>query len=124
MVKQYNEIINGLVLWAQRRILGLFAFNILVMLLIVLRSAGYFDPFFLITINLVVFLSFIMSIFLLGAGSRVMFIIAFVFWILAAALKALHIDVWAERTAVYIFQALILGLVLFIIEIVRSKSKV
>lgn len=118
-----SRLFQDLNSWAQKRIVGLFAFNILVMLMIVLRSAGYFDPFFPITINFIVLLALILSIILLGVGNRIMFLTAFVFWILAAALKILNVDVWAERTAVYTFQALVVGVVLLIWESLFDKRK-
>lgn len=111
-----NKAYQDLNLWAQKRVVGLFSFNLLVMLLIVLRSAGYFDPYLLITINHIVFLSLILSIFLLGVKRRAMFIVALTFWILAGLLKSLKVEVWAERTAVYFFQAFLLGMILFLIE--------
>lgn len=114
---------KGLQYWAENKILGLFVFNLIIMLLVVLRSAGYFSPYFPITINFIVFFSLILAIFLLNIKSSALFITALAFWIFAALLKILNIDVWAQRTALYTFQALIVGLVLFVIEIVRSKKK-
>lgn len=118
-----SRLFQDLNSWAQKRIVGLFAFNILVMLMIVLRSAGYFDPFFPITINFIVLLALVLSIVLLGVGNRIMFLTAFVFWILAAALKILNVDVWAERTAVYTFQALVIGVLLLVWESLFDKGK-
>ncbi len=116
--------IDSLQSWAQNKIFGLFVFNLLIMLLIVLRSAGYFEPFFLITINFIVFVSLVLAIFLLNIRSSMLFIIALVFWILTALLRVINIEVWAQRAAIYTFQSLIVGLVLFVIEVIRSKNKV
>lgn len=109
--------------WAQNKIFGLFVFNLIVMLLVVLRSAGYFAPYFPITINFIVFVSLILAIFLLNIRSSTLFAITLIFWILAAILKISDIDVWAQRAALYTFQALLVGLALFIIEIVSVKRK-
>ncbi len=119
--KIQSKVLEDLSLWAQNKIFGLFVFNLLVMLLIVLRSAGYFAPFFPITINFIVLLSLILSIILLSVGNRIMFLIAFIFWLLAAFFKFFQIDVWAERTTVYTFQALVIGVLLLIIETISSK---
>lgn len=121
--KYYKESLGKLGLWAQNKIFGLFVFNLLVMLLIVLRSAGYFTPYFPLTINLIVFLSLILAIILLNMRSSALFIIALVFWIITAVLRIMGIEVWAERAALYTFQALVVGVVLFVIEIVSSKKK-
>lgn len=111
--------------WAQKRMFGLFVFNLTVMLLIILRSAGYFSPFFLITINFIVFLSLILAIFLLNIKDKALFIVSFIFWALAGLLQTVNINVWAERAALYSFEALVIGIILFIIEniILPFKSK-
>ncbi len=114
--KIVNKYLESLSSWSNERIFNLFLFNIFIMLMIVLRSAGYFDPFFLITINTIVLLGLIIAVFLLGVGSKLMFSVALVFWIFAALLKMVKIDVWAERTSVYFFQAFIIGVFLLGIE--------
>lgn len=102
--------------WVRTRYFQLSLFNILILILVLLRSAGYFEPFFLITINTIVLLGLIMAVFLLGVGSKLMFSAALVFWIFASLLKIVKIDVWAERASVYFFQALIIGVILLVIE--------
>lgn len=121
--KYYKESLGKLSLWAQSKVFGLFVFNLLVMLLIVLRSAGYFTPYFPLTINLIVFLSLILAIILLNMRSSALFIIALVFWIITAVLRIQGIEVWAERAALYTFQALVVGVVLLVIEIVSGKKE-
>jgi len=108
--------------WAEEHFLGLFVFNIVAIILLLLRSAGYFDPFFPLTINFIIFICFIMAIFLLGAGSRTLFVIALIFWIFAAILRVFQIEVWAERTVIYSFQALILGILILPFENRKDKS--
>ena len=112
---------NNLQHWAQNKIFGLFVFNLVVMILIVLRSAGYFSPFFPLTINFIVFVSLILAIFLLNLKSSVFFVIAFIFWVLAAFLRIVNVEVWVERASLYTFQALVVGVVLFIIEVIISS---
>ena len=102
--------------WVRTRYFQLSLFNILILILFILRSAGYFEPFIPITINTIVLLGLIIAVFLLGVGSKLMFSVALVFWIFAALLKMVKIDVWAERTSVYFFQAFIIGVFLLGIE--------
>lgn len=119
----FKKEISKIKLWAQERIIGLFTFNAILMLMILLQSAGYFSPFFPLSINTIVMISLISSIFLLGTNSKASFVLALVFWLFASFLKIVKIDVWAERTVIYAYQALMVGLVLFIIETIFSKKK-
>lgn len=119
--KIYSQNTDRLKRWAAERVFGLFIFNIIVMLLILLYTAGYFAPFFPLTINSIFFISLILAIILLGVKSKVLFITALSFWLFATFLKTIKIDVWAERTAIYSYQSLIVGLVLTIIELRKDK---
>lgn len=107
---------KNITLWTQDHIVGLFIFNVLVVLLLLLKSGGYFSPYYSITINVVVFVSLVAAAFLIGAKSRTFFIVGLFFWIFAGFLRVLGIEVWAERTTVYVFQSLILGMILFILS--------
>lgn len=109
-------------LWANQKVFQLFIFNMIIMLLILLYTAGYFAPFFPLTINFIVFVALLLSIFLLGINSKILFGIAIFFWLFAAFLKGVRVDVWAERTAIYSYQALLIGIILFIIELRVDKS--
>lgn len=109
-------------LWAKSHFLQLIVFNILLVFLFLLRSAGYFHPFFVISVNAIVLIGLIASIFLLGVRSKAMFLVALLFWLFAGFVKLIKIDVWAERTAVYAYQALIIGVILLIIESVKLKK--
>lgn len=114
---------NSLQFWAQNKVFGLFVFNLIVMLLIVLRSAGYFTPFFPITINFIVITSLILAIFLLNIKSSTLFIIALIFWILAGVLRVMSIEVWAIRAAIYTYEALTLGIFLMFFERIRRRKR-
>lgn len=107
--------------WVIRHYLQIAIFNIVIVLLFLLRSAGYFDPYFLISINLIAFVGFLLLVFLLGAGSREMFVFFLLFWVFASVLRLMNIEIWAERTTVYAYQALLIGVFLLIIESVFSK---
>lgn len=116
--KQYQKILSK---WTQNHLVGLFVFNILVILLLLLRSGGYFSPYYSITINAVVFMSLLATAFLIGARSKTFFIIGLILWLFAAFLRLSGIEVWAERTAVYVYQTLILGTALFLVENINSN---
>lgn len=98
-------------------------FNGFLMLMILLRSAGYFAPFVPITINLIFASALILSVFLLGTNSRGAVSVALIFWVFAFLLRILNIEVWAERAAVYSFEALSLSILLFIVEEVTASVK-
>ena len=68
--------------WAKENLAGLFVFNIIILLLVLLRFAGYFSPFLEININLIYLISLILSVVMLKATSRMMFVVAFAFWLL------------------------------------------
>lgn len=102
--------------WALQRIFGVFVFNTVLVLLLLLHSAGYFSPYFPLTINTIVVIGMILSILLLRMNSKDIFFLALFFWLLAAFLKTVGIDVWAERSAIYSFEALLIGIILLIIE--------
>lgn len=109
--------------WVELHYFQLAIFNVVLVILLLLRSAGYFEPFFGITINSIFFMALVLSIFLLGTRSRGAFTVALIFWLFAAILKLAKIDVWAERTAIYSFQALVVGVVLLIWESLFDKGK-
>ncbi len=112
--------------WTKKHYFQLAVFNIFLLSLFLLRSAGYFHPFFVISVNLIVFSALIASIILLNVRNKAMFLLALFFWLFAAFLKVLKIDPWAERTAVYAYQALLIAVLLLFLEsinIFRNKKK-
>ena len=108
--------------WGNKHLLNMLIFNVVLMFLILMRSAGYFLPYFAISVNFIVLTMLVLSIFLLKANSRSIFIVALLFWLFAGLLKLLKIDIWAERTAVYTFEALVIGAVLLLIESINKKD--
>lgn len=119
----FEKIKKEISLWSKDKFLAISIFNTVIIILFMLRSAGYFHPYFLISVNFIVEVGLVMSIILLGARSRVIFIVSLLFWVFAAFLRAFDLDVWAERTAIYTYQALVLGVILLIIEEISTKSK-
>lgn len=118
----YNKKFKNIESIISSRMLGLFAFNIIMMILILMRSAGYFAPFLPLSINIIVLICLIISIPLLGVRDKMIFSIALLLWIFAALLRLLNVDVWAERTAVYCFEALAIGMVVFVASNFKSFS--
>jgi len=89
-------------------------------LLVLLNTAEYFKPFFFLGINVIFFIGLILSIPLLGARSKSMFFISIIFLVFAIFLKILKIEIWAERTAVYTFQSLLIGVILLTRESINK----
>lgn len=109
--------------WAQEHLLGLFIFNSILMLLVLLHNAGYFHPFFLISVNFIAISGLVLSVFLLGANSRAMFLTTLVFWLLAGFFKITFVDIWAERSALYAFNAFVIGVVIFFLEMLPENIR-
>lgn len=112
----YEECVRKLENWSKGNILGLFIFNMILILLLLLRSAGYFSPFLEMDINTIVFASLMLAIILLKIRNKIIFIIAIFFWVFAAFLRIIEINVWAERTAIYAYESLFVGVIAMIIE--------
>ncbi len=110
--------------WSLNHLSGIFIYNLVLMILVLLHGAGYFHPFFVISINIIVFISLVLAIFLLELGSRSLLFFSFIFLLCAAFFKAVHIDIWAERAGIYTFEALLIGVVLLIIETRFKKNNV
>lgn len=114
--RYFIELKKNLSFWVSKHYVNLAVFNVLIVILVLLHSAKYFDPFWTITVNVVVFVSLVASILLLGAGSRVMFLISLLFLLFAGFMKVVGIVVWAERITVYMFESFLLGFLLLFIE--------
>lgn len=109
--------------WVKSHYFQLVLFNIFMIFLFLLSSAGYFHPYFVISINFIVTLGLIASIFLLGARSEAIFFVSLIFWIFASFLKLVNISVWAERTGIYAFQSLAIGVLMLFIENINIGRK-
>ncbi|MFA5770886.1 MAG: hypothetical protein WC894_05335, partial [Patescibacteria group bacterium] len=109
--------------WSLKNTLGIFLFNIVIIVLVLLHTANYFNPYFFISINVIFFIGFILLPIMLKADYPVLFLFACLFWILSAILKFIKIDVWAERSSIYAFQAFFVGVVvLFLNEYYVSRK--
>lgn len=121
--KQTTVYKNKIDFWANSHHLQLVVFNLVIILFFLLRSAGYFQPFYTLSVNFIILLGLVISIPLLNFGSRAMFIISIVFLLFTGLLKLLAIDVWAERSAIYVYQPLVIGLLLLIYEEIGFSNK-
>lgn len=119
----YNKLREDFSDWVKFHYFNLALFNVILIMLFLLRSAGYFSPFFPISVNFIVFSALIFAIALLKARSKAMFFVGIALWIFAAIIRIVKIEVWAERTAVYAFEAIFLGVVLLIFETVKARNK-
>lgn len=122
MKKYFLNTTEQLQNWASRNVLNLFIFNAILTLLLLLRSAGYFSPFFSLSISFIIGLCLILSVILFGVRSKMIFIVVLFFWLLAMFFKIMSVDVWAERAVIYCFEALLLGILLFMFKGNEDKS--
>lgn len=123
MINKFKLLELRLNKWSLSHFVGIAVFNIIMIVLFLLYSAGYFKPFLPISINLIVIIGLVLSTLLLEVKSRAMFMISLSFWLFAAFLKIVKIDVWAERTTIYVYQSLVLGILLIIVENVDTIKK-
>lgn len=124
IVESYHFYRLRLDQWSRNNLLGIFLFNLVIIILVLLRSADYFRPFFPLSINLIFFIGFILLPILLKVSDRTLFFIASLFWIFSTLLKLFRIDTWAERSSIYCFQAFFVGLMIsFFNEFVFPKKK-
>lgn len=108
--------------WVTGHYFQIALFNMITIVLFLLYSAGYFRPYFAITINFIVLIMLILSVVLLQAKSLFLFIVSLSFWIFAAFLRMVGIEVWAERTSIYVYESLVIAGIVMIVEILRSKE--
>lgn len=108
---KYNVILNN---WVKNHLLGLFVFNTILIILVLLNTAQYFKPFFYLGINSIFFISLLLAIFLLGVKSKAMFLITLLFLLFGVFLKIVKIDIWADRASIYFYQSFMLGVILLL----------
>lgn len=86
------------------------------MLLVVLHSLGYFHPFFTISAHFIINVALILSVLLLGARSIHIALFAATFWLGASFFQASGVTVWAERMSMYAYETFLLCILLYIVE--------
>lgn len=121
---QYKRLVRRLNTWSGKHLTGLFIFNLLVVLMVLLNTADYFKPFFFLSINVITFVSLLLSILLLGARGKIMLIISTGFWFLAAFFNSVKINIWAERSGIYAFQSFLLGIFIIFLDLLHYDKKV
>ncbi len=102
--------------WSIKYHEGLILFNLILMMLFLLHSVGYFYPFFPITINIIILVGLILSVFLIGARSKAIFTISLLFWVFTLIFKAFGIEVWADRSGIYVYESLFIGVIVLLLE--------
>lgn len=105
----------------ERKNNNLIIFTLLVVFLFLLRSAGYFQPYFVISVNFIVMVAVILAYFILNIKSRTVFLITLIFWVFAGFLRVVRIDVWAERTGIYVYESLCLGVLFETFEVIIDR---
>ncbi len=118
-----EKIKSSLSSWVKTHYLNLAIYNLILMILVLLHTAKYFDPFWLISINAIIFFALVLSIFILNIKSTILFIISLCFFLFASIMKIAKIDIWAERTTVYVYQSFFLGIISLFWEIAKQKLK-
>lgn len=121
--KPSNIQVSKLKEWIEDHYLQLAIFNGSLILLALLRSAGYFEPYFAITINSIFVFSILSSVFLFGMSHRGAAILAVTFWLLAAIFRILNIEVWAERAALYSYEVLVVSVLITIYRFLASPLR-
>ena len=111
------------ILWAKNKILGIFVFNLVLAIMVLLRAGNYFNPIFSISINVIALTTIIMAIVLLGAGNRAVFSISAVFLVIAGLFQVFKIEIWSERSGIYFFEALVLGIIHLFFDSFKHKLR-
>lgn len=109
--------------WVLRKLPMFFIYNVIVMLLVLMHSVGYFDPFFPISVNVIVMVSIVLAVLLLRLNSRFVFATTCFFWLVSAFFQISHIDIWAERAGIYTYESLFVGAIVLVAEVLITKGK-
>ena len=116
-----EKFIPNLRAWVSLHYFNLAIFNLILIILVLLRSAGYFQPYLPITIHTIIFITILLLIFLLGVNSKFLSLLTVLLWVFAAFLKMVGVDVWAERTTIYAYEALVVSILLLISENLKKR---
>ncbi len=122
VTKFFKRNINQLRAWSQKRITGLFVLNLTLIILLLLHSAGYFSPYFYLNIDAIFFLTILLGIIILRIKSRIIFLISLIFLMFAGLLDLFRVDIWAERSGIYAYQALFIAVVFMIINGLKKTN--
>lgn len=121
---QYKQkIVNDIRVWVLKYQVNIAIVNIILIIMFLLRSVGYFHPYLPITIHMIVFIGVILSIILLGASTRALIVVSLIFLLSASMLRILKINVWSERTAMYSFEIYTVGVFQEILKLFIRRKK-
>lgn len=118
--EQLKIVEDKLGMWEEHYRTRLLFYCMILIFLFLLKSAGYFNPFFEISVNFIIMTGLILSVFFLKASGKSFFLVALLFWIFAAILRYINIDPWAERTAFYAYQALVIGVLISLYQNIKD----
>lgn len=102
--------------WSHENFLGILSLTVLLMTLVLLRSAGYFDPYLTLSINLIVIIMLITARVFLKINHQQILVISLLFMGMAVLLKIFVVNIWAERSMIYSFESLLFGVSLILYE--------
>lgn len=108
--------------WAYSNFFSIFIINLILLILFLLHSAGYFDPYFPITVNFVIIVGIFVATILLNLNIQILIVMAGAFWLFAGLLYLLRVNIWAYRTTLYVFQIFVLMIVLLLYQSLRSHK--
>jgi hypothetical protein len=106
----------------ERKNNNLIIFTLFIVFLFLLRSAGYFQPYFPISVNFIIMVAIVLSYFILKIKSKMIFLIGLIFWIFAGFLRTVRIDIWSERTGIYVYESLFLAVLFNTFEVIINKG--
>jgi hypothetical protein len=109
--------------WFFKKAPMFFLYNVFMMILVLMHSVGYFNPFFTISINVIVLTAIILAVIMMRLPSTFVFVCTSLFWAIAAFFQLAHIDIWAERAGTYAFESFLVGSCVFLIEVLQQKIK-
>jgi hypothetical protein len=112
----------GIKNWSETHFFELILLSGFLFSLFLLRSAGYFHPYFSISINFIIFAALVLTVPIFKTTSKIFFWATLAFWLFAGFLRIVRVDVWAERTGIYAYEALFIGLILFFFELIFRKN--
>lgn len=109
--------------WSTENLPGMLLFNLIIIILVLLHTAGYFLPYFFISINFIFFTGLILAPLILRVNFEALFLLAILFWLSSCILMSFNINAWAERSSIYSFQALFVAVVVLILHAFTFNKK-
>lgn len=116
LTQEFHNRESVVTTWSKKNIARIFIYQMVLMLLVVLHSLGYFHPFFTISAHFIINVALILSVLLLRTRSIHIAFFAATFWLGASFFQASRVTVWAERMSMYAYETFLLCVFLYILE--------